>query len=100
MSIEKSLGALLGADENTDVQLVQVGDAGSTPTLELRLRRHCGDLGWQTQRRIRLAPGQIGALRDALNLMDQDARDSTCPGRPSSTNSDVIELATLRRHAN
>ncbi len=97
MSFEKTLGALLGADDNTEVELVQVADPGETPTLEIRLRRHCGDLGWQTQRRIRLAPGQIANLRDALNLMDQDARDTRIAGRPSQSHPDVVQLATLRQ---
>lgn len=95
MSIEKSLGDLLGYDDDTRVELVQVGEAGETPTLELRLKRRSGELGWLVQRRIRLAPGQIAALRDGLNLMDRDARDSRHPGRRDDA--DVIELTTLRR---
>ena len=97
MSFEKQLGNLLGYDDDTRVQLVQVGEASETPTLELRLERHAGDLGWQTQRRIRMAAGQIGALRDAINLMDRDARDSHHPGRTSGEESNVIELTALRR---
>ena len=97
MSIEKQLGDLLGADDDTRVELVQVGEAGETPTLELRLKRYAGELGWLVQRRIRLAPGQIGALRDGLNMMDRDARDSRHPGRHDDSN--VIELTTLRRQS-
>lgn len=101
MTFEKHLGNLLGADDDSRVQLVQVGDSGDTPTLELRLEHHAGELGWQTHRRIRLAPGQIGALRDALNLMDPDARDSRHPGptKDKSPDDKVIELTTLRRHS-
>lgn len=99
MTFEKNLGNLLGYGEETRIELVQVGDAGETPTLELRLERFAGELGWQTQRRIRLAAGQIGALRDALNLMDPDARDSRHPGRHRDQDSNVIELTALRRHS-
>ena len=98
MTIEKRLGDLLGYDDDTRVNLVQVGEAGETPTLELRLERYAGQLGWQTHRRIRLAAGQIGAFRDALNLMDPDARDSRHPGRTDCDDgANVIELTTLRR---
>ena len=97
MTIEKQLGNLLGFDEDTRVDIVQVGEPGDTPTLELRMERHSGELGWQTQRRIRLAAGQIGALRDALNLMDLDAQTSRHPGRTLGDSSNVIELTTLRR---
>ncbi len=99
MTHQKILGNLLGFAEDTRVELVQIGDSGETPTLELRLERYAGELGWQTHRRIRLAPGQIGALRDALNLMDPDARDSRHPGRRSEAESNVIELTTLRRQS-
>ncbi len=103
MCIEKHLGDLLGDEEDTRVQLVQVAGESTTPTLELRLERHAGELGWQVHRRIRLAPGQIGALRDALNLMDPDARDTRHPGRQTDRDDDatdnVIELTTLRRHS-
>ncbi len=98
MTIEKRLGDLLGYDEDTRVELVQVAEPGEPPTLELRLERHAGELGWQTHRRIRLAAGQIGALRDALNLMDLDARNAKHPGRRTCTDgADVIELTALRR---
>ncbi len=99
MTLEKNLGSLLGYSEETRVELVQVGEAGETPTLELRLKRFAGELGWQTHRRIRLAAGQIGSLRDALNLMDPDARDSRHPGRRSDQDSNVIELTALRRQS-
>ena len=98
MTIEKQLGDLLGYDDDTRVELVQVGEPGETPTLELRLKRYAGELGWRTHRRIRLAAGQIGALRDALNLMDPDARDSRHPGRHANgEEANVIELTALRR---
>jgi hypothetical protein len=73
---EKELTVLAGDAEDTRVQLVQVGEAGETPTLEMRMQRYGCELGWRTHRRIRLAPGQIGDLQDALNLMDPDAREA------------------------
>lgn len=76
MSIEKFLGYLAGDDEGSRVELVQVGQPGETPTLEMRYQREGGSLGWVTQKRIKLAPGQVSKLRDALNLMDPDARDA------------------------
>ncbi|MGM0556464.1 MAG: hypothetical protein ACQEVA_08825 [Myxococcota bacterium] len=76
MSIEKFLGYLAGDDENSRVELVQVGQPGQTPTLEMRYQREGGSLGWVTQKRIKLAPGQVADLRSALNLMDRDARDA------------------------
>ena len=93
MDFEKGLGSLLGFDENTRVELVQVGAAGELPTLELRLLQDAGELGWLTQRRIRLAPGQVGMLRDALNAMDPDARDTRRPARERGDGSNVVELA-------
>lgn len=74
--IEKLLGMFEGGESETRVELVQVGEAGELPTLELRLQREAGELGWTTQRRIRLAPGQWGELRDALNMADLDVRQA------------------------
>lgn len=76
MAFEKYLGTLAGEDECTRVQLVQVAAPNETPTLEMRMERHIEGLGWTTHRRIVLAPGQIPNLRDALNSMDVDARDT------------------------
>ena len=75
-ALEKHLGWLAADEEGCRVELVQVGDPGEVPTLELRMQRDCGELGWQTLKRIRLAPGQFAATRDALNLMDLDARSA------------------------
>lgn len=75
MSDDKLLGLLAADSPDCRVELVQVAQNTGAPTLELRFQRHCGDLGWQTQRRIRLAAGQIPDLRAALNMMDPDARD-------------------------
>lgn len=101
MAIDKQLGNLLGDQPDTRVELVQVCEPGEQPTLELRLKRHGGELGWQTHRRIRIAPGQIGALQDALNMMDPDARDSRHPDRVTTADDggEVIELTTLRRQS-
>lgn len=76
MSVEKLLGYLAGDDEQSRVELVQVGQPGHTPTLEMRYQREGGSLGWVTQKRIKLAPGQVSDLRSALNMMDPDARDA------------------------
>jgi hypothetical protein len=76
--IERLLGILDGADEDTRVELVQVGLPGELPTLELRHQSRCGE-DWVTQRRIRLGAGQMPELRDALNLMDRDARCARAP---------------------
>ncbi len=95
MNLEKQLGNLLGFEDDTRVEIVQVGEPGELPTLEVRLLRNAGELGWLTQRRIRLAPGQIGMLKDALNVMDPDARDARIPARPTAGDSNVVELATL-----
>lgn len=75
--LEKMLGMLAGDEDGTRVQIVQVGEPGEVPTVEFRTQRECGDLGWATQRRVRLAPGQWSELRDALNMMDIDARQAT-----------------------
>jgi len=81
--IEKLLG-ILDADEPTArVELVQIAQPNQTPTLELRYQRECGELGWTTHKRITLAPGQFKQLRDALNLMDMDAREVDSPGASS-----------------
>ena len=76
MTIEKQLGTLAGDEEESRVEIVRVSEPGETPTLEMRMQHHTEDIGWQTHRRVTLAPGQIGALRDMLNLMDRDARDT------------------------
>ena len=72
--IEKLLGLFEGSEDQTRVELVQVGEPGEVPTLELRLQCEAGELGWTTQRRIRLAAGQWADLRDALNMADLDVR--------------------------
>lgn len=76
MSIERFLGVLAADEADSRIELVQVGEPGAIPTLELRFQRHGGDLGWMTHKRMRLAPGQISDLREAMNLMDMDAREA------------------------
>lgn len=98
MDIEKFLASLVGADEMSRVEVIQVAQPGQTPTLEFRLERNAGELGWQTHRRIRLAAGQISQLRDALNLMDSDARQARIEQQSSSQDdSNVILLPFIRR---
>ncbi len=79
--IEKSLGVFDGADEGSRVELVQVAQAGERVQLELRMQRECEGLGWTTQRRITLAPGQWGALKDALMMADLDVREDAQPSQ-------------------
>ena len=74
--LEKHLGWLAADEEGCRVELVQVATPGEVPTLEMRMQRDCGELGWQTLKRIRLAGGQWAAMRDAMNLMDIDARQA------------------------
>lgn len=76
MTIERCLGMLAGEDSDSRIEMVQVGEPNTIPTLELRFQRYGEDLGWVTHKRIRMAPGQVGDLREALNLMDPDARDA------------------------
>ncbi|MBA2660789.1 MAG: hypothetical protein H0U74_00715 [Bradymonadaceae bacterium] len=98
MDIEKFLASLVGDDAMTRVEVVQVAQPGQTPTLEIRLERHAGDLGWQTHRRIRLAAGQIGQLREALNMMDVDARDARIAHNPrTEADSNVVMLPLVRK---
>ena len=70
---EKTLGYLDGDEAGTRIELVQVAAPGVQATLEMRMQRDGGDLGWVTQRRMRVAPGQMAALRMAVQLMDADA---------------------------
>lgn len=71
---ETTLALLDGAESGTRVALVQVAEPGVQPTLEIRLQTAGSDGDWFTQRRIRLAPGQIPDLRLALGCMDTDAQ--------------------------
>jgi len=75
-TLEKHLGTLAGDEPRTRIEIVQVAEPGETPTVELRMQRHGDAIGWKTHRRIRLAAGQIGQLKSALNLMDPDARNA------------------------
>ena len=77
--LDKLLGTLLGADEDSRVELVQVAQQDGPPTLEIRLLHDAGDLGWCVHRRIRIAAGQLAELRAALSMMDIDARTATPP---------------------
>ncbi len=89
--IEKSLGMFDGEEESTRVELVQVAEPGERAQLELRMQRECEGLGWTTQRRITLAPGQWGALRDALMMADLDVReDRTGPVHEPATHLRLI----------
>jgi len=98
MDIEKLLASLVGADPGSRVEIVQVSQPGQTPTLELRLEHNAGALGWQTHRRIRLAAGQITQLRDALNMMDADARQARIEHQPrTNDDSNVIMLPFVRK---
>ena len=87
---EKSLGLLEGEEPGTRIEVMQVGAPGETPTLELRMQVDGGDMGWMTLKRIRMASGQIGQLRDALNLMDMDAQQAQAPRR--ATNGPALRL--------
>ncbi len=89
--LEKILGSLLGETEGSRVELVQVAEPGETPTLEIRLLHDAGDLGWTVHKRIRLAAGQIGDLRDALNMMDIDAREAR--PEPARSHLRLVEVA-------
>ena len=73
---EKWLGTLDADTPDGRVALVQVAREGEQPTVEMRLQAWMPAVGWVTQRRIRIAPGQLPALLGALNLVDADAR---CP---------------------
>ena len=76
---EKVIGTLAGDSPDTRVELAQVAEPGEQPTLEIRLLHDAGALGWTVQKTIRLGAGQVPDLRDALNLLDADAR---APRRP------------------
>lgn len=78
---EKLLGILDADEAGARVELVQVASPNQTPTLELRYQRECGELGWTTHKRIKLASGQFRQLRDALNMMDLDAREAQSPSQ-------------------
>lgn len=88
---EKLLGTLLGETEDSRVEIVQIAESGETPTLEVRLLRDAGELGWRVHKRIRLAAGQVGELRDALNLMDVDAREAQ-PARKKPGHLQLVEF--------
>jgi hypothetical protein len=92
MSLEKLLASLAGYDDMTRVELAQVCEPGQFPTLEMRLQTHNGDLGWLTTKHIRLAPGQIRELRDALNMMDLDAQRARPSMQKHTRGSNLIAL--------
>lgn len=73
--IEKTLTTLQGEHADERVELVQVAESGEVPTLEIRLLRNAGELGWRIHKRIRVGAGQVPDIQGALNLMDSDARD-------------------------
>lgn len=87
-TFEKHLDTLAADDDGTRVEVVQVAEPGETPTLEFRMQRHCDSLGWETHRRIRLEAGQVGALKQALSMMDPDARNA----EPKDGASDIHSL--------
>ena len=78
---EKTLGTFAGEEQGTRVLLVQVAKPGETPTVEMRLEADCGDLGWTTLKRIRLAAGQVPDLCQAIQMMDPDAKQARRPAR-------------------
>lgn len=71
---EKTLSTLPGPTPGTRIEIVQIGEPGEQPSLELRHLTDAGSLGWCVQKRITMAAGSVPALRDALNLMDDDAQ--------------------------
>ena len=83
MMFEKLLGTLMGSQDGSRVEIVQLAEPGETPALELRLLHDCGELGWTVHKRIGIAAGQVAELRDALNMMDLDAREAKTTQRPS-----------------
>jgi hypothetical protein len=99
MSIERFLGVLAGDETDSRIELVQVGEQGSIPTLELRFQRHGGDLGWMTHKRMRLAPGQISDLQQAVNMMDMDARQAqiSASERGAARSLQLVDMDTDER---
>jgi len=94
MAFERTL-AWLNADEpDARIELVQIAEPGAQPTLEMRFQRACGELGWRTQRRMRLAAGQLGDMKLAMQMMDADAWQA-----PQTTSDGVVRLAAVRESA-
>lgn len=94
MTYERTL-AWLDADEpDARIELVQIATPGEQPTLEMRFQRACGELGWRTQRRMRLAAGQLGEFKLAMQMMDHDAWSA-----PTTPNDGVVRLSAVRESA-
>ena len=73
---EKTLGILDAQEEGARIECVQIAHPNETPTIEFRHQRHCDHLGWVTQKRITLAPGQFEMLKMAMNMADIDTREA------------------------
>ena len=93
--IEKTLGLFDGHEVHTRVELVQRAEPGERPALEMRMQRDCPGLGWVTERRITLAAGQWGAMRDALNLADLDVREDRAPSRAAAADARASHLRLI-----
>jgi hypothetical protein len=71
---ELTTGTLATSEPDCRIEVVQCAPPGEQPFVEFRFQRFCPQLGWLTHRRMAMAPGEVGALRQALNLLDRDAQ--------------------------
>jgi hypothetical protein len=90
---ETIVGTLAAQEEGSRIEIVQCARPAEQPFVELRFQRYCEQLGWQTQRRMALAAGEVGAMRMALNLLDTDAQ------APAATPANVVTFPGTTRIA-
>ncbi|MDX1944651.1 MAG: hypothetical protein SFU86_04520 [Pirellulaceae bacterium] len=65
--METLLSTLPASSETERLVLMMVSDAGQSH-VELRQQSFSAGIGWFTQSTVRMEPGQVAALRNALGL--------------------------------
>lgn len=65
---ERELSVLDSQESGERISVIEVSSAGEDAFIELRFEQEVGNLGWVTQRRMRIESSQVGDLRLALTL--------------------------------
>lgn len=79
------------------IAVVELHDGEGRTWLELRFQQEVAEIGWTTQRRIRLDAAHASSLQAALALFTAGQRDHRASHSSDSTG--VVDLDAYRRRA-
>lgn len=81
------------------IAVVELQDGEGRTWLELRFQQEVAEIGWTTQRRIRLDAAHASSLQAALALFTTGQRDHRGRSAADTTTATVVDLEAYRRRA-